>query len=450
MRRILVVLAVVSIALGLKPSIKTAIRNQVMVDLKNAVVPLIAKEVALVVMPDLKFHLNGFDVHISQIIAGLLPVDPNQIALQFLPGTSMLLVGGAGLTMGGKAHIQVKFKFVTKTTNVEILVRNLGFAFEVSMLSANNKLIAVVAKTVIHLSKNDIIIRIPDPFFAFIIEIFKEYFLGIIIKDLEGRLPKSVNNKLLKILLSLPTDIDIGSGLSMKYGFPYAPFYKEGYLYIGVGGYVHPKNSPSPPPFEPPDVPEFDHQNPKGIQFFISDYVIKSALDAEFRLGTMTASFEKAIGGHSLKVQCKATKVPNLRLANAIVAELDSECDVFVDNKPNYLIGVASRLHASVSEHVRSNLVFFKINELKLLTIEFKKIPPYDIEWFKNRVNEVLAVIIELINVRLSQKGIPLPHIPEMEFRNTIGEVRNGYIEIGVDPVFHITQDANTFSLMID
>eukprot|EP01022_Parablepharisma_sp_SALTPOND_P029088 TRINITY_DN72512_c0_g1_i1.p1 TRINITY_DN72512_c0_g1~~TRINITY_DN72512_c0_g1_i1.p1 ORF type:complete len:451 (+),score=51.59 TRINITY_DN72512_c0_g1_i1:108-1460(+) len=440
MKKILALLAIVSIALCMKPSIKTAIRNQVIVDLKNAVVPLIIKEFALIIMPDMKFHHSGFEVHISRIVATLLPFNPNQIVLQFVPGTNTLLVGGIGLIMGGGAHVHVKFKFISKTANMQIVVKNLGFACVVSMVSVADKPFIVVSKTKIHLAKKDISVRVHDQFFAFLIEIFKDYFLGFLVRDLESMLPKSLTKHLLKIIASLPTDISISDTLAMKYGFPYAPFYKEDYLYTGISGYVHPKKSPGPPPYEPSNIPEFNPKNPKRMQFFISEYVVKTALDSEFKTGAMVVNFEKELVGHHLKIQCKATKVPEIHLVNAIIADLDSECDVYIDHKEDYSFGVVTQSNVNVSETVKNNKILFNINGMEVVKIEFKKLPPYNIEWFKKIINELLKVAVEVVNKEMGEKGIPLPSIHVVEFKNTMEEVKNGYIEIGADPVFHLTQ----------
>ena len=344
--------------------------------------------------------------------------------------------------MKGAAHIHVRWGFISKTMDAEVTVSQLGMQCQLAMLSHQGKPNIKVEHLHMSLSadhvhiviKGDIINKILE----FLANLLKGHFVGEIVKQLDEKLPPILTAEVNKRLNSLPSDIPIWEKYNMKYSFPYHPFIHEEYLFTGIDAYIHPKGKPTPPPYDPPEMPNFDSAVEKGIQFLLSDYVVKSAIDASFSLNMLYVSFEKDLLGHHVKMTCKATKSPTFAFVNAVDVVLDAECQVDFDNDPKNSFAIVAQLHVNLKEYVKQAVIFFTITEVKFNKIEYKQPNPVDIEWFKNGINTVLDVLKDLINADLGQRGIPLPRMHEVDYTDMGEVIKTGYMVIGCNPVFHI------------
>jgi len=432
-------------ALCLRPSMKNALRNKVVTDFKDAIVPIIYKQISHIVVPDVHTEHSGFKIDVTSIYIDIAAFHPSQIGIVFVPNTSIIRFAGANFAMKGGAHIHAKWHFISKSMGADVTVSHLGFGAEIALLSNAGKPNIKVNHATIGLSSHDVGIHIHGDIISKIIEfvadLLKGHFVKTIVSQLESKIPPMMTNEVNKRLNTLPTDIPIGEGLVMKYSFSYSPFVKADYLYTGIAAYIHPKNNPNPPPYDAEDIPEFDAANPKGIQFFISDYIVKSALYASFSIGLMTVSFEKDLLGHHIKMTCKASKVPDFGFKNSIDATLDATCLVDFDNKPENRFTLLASLHVNLEEHVKQAVIFFSIKEAKILQLEYKQEHPVDIQWFKNGINTILQVIIQIVNGDLGQKGIPLPVIHGIDYTDIVQFIKMGYMEVATTPVFHFTMD---------
>eukprot|EP01022_Parablepharisma_sp_SALTPOND_P024220 TRINITY_DN532_c0_g2_i1.p1 TRINITY_DN532_c0_g2~~TRINITY_DN532_c0_g2_i1.p1 ORF type:complete len:467 (+),score=52.54 TRINITY_DN532_c0_g2_i1:157-1557(+) len=435
----LIFVLLLSCVFCLKPSFKNALRNKVIIDFKNAITPIISKKFQHLTLPDIHTSHSGFKISISRIHVDIHPINPNQISIVFVPNSSIIRFSTRGLGLGGGAHIHAKWHFISKSFGASVGISGAGFDCQISLYSHNGKPNIKVDSISIHTGHisihlhGDIITKILE----FVANKLKGHFAHEIAKQLQHKLPpeitKEVNNK----LDHLPTDIDIGQGLVMRYGFPYAPHVKKDYLFTGITAYVHTKKNPNPPPYQPVDVPEFDAANAKGIQFFMADYVIKTSLDASNANGLLVASFEKDMLGHHIKMVCKATKVPIFAFKNAIDVDLAAQCGVDVDRNPSNHFTLIAELKVNLKEYIKKAVVFFSISTAHFTKLEYKQDHPVDIEWFKKGINTVLDVVKQIVNADLGQRGIPLPTIPGVDYTDTVQYIKNGYMEICTNPVFH-------------
>ena len=141
--------------------------------------------------------------------------------------------------------------------------------------------------------------------------------------------------------------------------------------------------------------------------------------------------------GHNIKMHCKATKVPVFAFINAIDVTLGADCKVVFDRNENNKFTFIADLHANLKEYAKAAVIFFSINEVKFLKIEYINEKPVNIEWFKNGINQVLAFVVQLINADLGQRGIPLPKIAGVDYTDMVQYIKNGYLEFCASPVFH-------------
>eukprot|EP00831_Metopus_contortus_P011079 TRINITY_DN1437_c0_g1_i8.p1 TRINITY_DN1437_c0_g1~~TRINITY_DN1437_c0_g1_i8.p1 ORF type:complete len:127 (+),score=34.86 TRINITY_DN1437_c0_g1_i8:191-571(+) len=95
--------------------------------------------------------------------------------------------------------------------------------------------------------------------------------------------------------------------------------------------------------------------------------------------------------------------------------------------------------HVNMKEYIKSAVIFFNVQEIKIIKIEYKAEKPIDIEWLKNKINEVISTIKELINGEIGSKGFPLPSVKGIDYTDTMQYIKKGYLEICMNPVFHIT-----------
>ncbi len=441
MMKILVLSLLLVTVFTLQAGMRNALRNQVITDFKNAVVPSIYKQIAHMKMPDVNSENSGIKLSISGIHVDVAPFSPNQIGIQFLPGTSSIRFSASGFGIGGGATISAKWKFIKKTMRAEISTSRLGFSTQIALFSNAEKPNIRIEQLSIALSGNDVNIKISgdivNKIINFVVNLLKGYIVSHVVSSMQSMLPGVMTNVINSCLNTLPTSMDVGPNLGLRYSFPESPAVRGDYLFTAIGAYIYAKSRPGPPPYAPKATPEFDAQNPKGIQFFMADYVIKSALDATFATGMMTLSLEKDVIGHHLKMNCKATKSPDFNFVNAVDVVLDASCNVNFDNVATNTFTLTTQLHINLREYIRAAVIFFGIGEVKFNKLEYQITNPVNIDWFKNGINQVLAAVVEVANVLLGQRGIPLPTIAGIDFTDTVEFIKNGYMEICVNPVFH-------------
>ncbi len=392
--RFIIFALLLTAVLAQKVSMRNALRNQVVTDFKNAIVPIISKQVANLALPDVHSSSHGFKISVSSIHIRIASFNGGQIGIQFLPGTSSIRFSGTNFNIAGSAHVSARWKFIKKSVNIDVHVSHLSFASQITMFSSNAKPNIRVDSVNIGLSSGNVSIKIHGGFIGkiiqFVVNLLKGHIVKHLVSSLQSKLPHMITEQVNKRLNTLPTTIDVGPNLSVRYSFPVSPIVRGDYLFTAIGAFIHPKNSPNQPGYEPKATPEFDGQNPKGIQFFMADYVIKSALDATFAIGMMTVNLEKNMLQHLIKMQCRATKSPEFNFINAVDVVVDASCDVSYDNVPTNKFGLVTQLHVN-------------------------------------------------LNGQLGQRGITLPTIAGIDYTDIVQFIRGGYMEICVTPVFHIT-----------
>jgi hypothetical protein len=309
----------------------------------------------------------------------------------------------------------------------------------VSLVSANNKPNIRVDNLHVHVGGVGIHVSCGflTPIIQLVIEILKGHIINQVVHALEGQVPGLIMKEVNKLLNDLPLDIDIGPNLQIRYLFNAAPNIKNDYMFTGIYAFIHPKGNPTPPPYNIPDVPEFDPANPKGVQFFLTDYVIKSALDTAFKLGLLYVELEQDVLEHHLKMTCKAPKVPEFQFVDAIDVVVSAECTVVFDRNDNNRFTIFADLHLNLKEYIKQAVIFFSISEAKFLKLEYKTDKPIDIEWFKKGVNQVLEIVIQIVNGYLGVRGIPLPKFNGVDYSDMVQFVKKGYLEVGTTPIFH-------------
>lgn len=417
------------------PTIKNALRNQVVIDFKNAIVPIISRQVENINLPD----VHEGHITVSQIHIHINPFHPNQIGIRFIPNTPSIQFSASNFGMQGGAHVCAKILLVHKCCDIKTHVNNFGFDTQITFLSAGGKPNIRVDHLNVHISGFGIHVSCGflSPIINLVLKLLEGHIAREVSKALQSKAPGIITHEVNSRLNTLPNDLDVGPNLQIRYNFPYAPHVKGDYLFTGIFAFIHPRGNPNAPNYPIPDVPEFDGGNPKGVQFFLTDYVIKSALDSLFRLNLLTVNFERDMLGHHIKMECKATNVPGFGFPNAIDATVPGECRVVFDRNDNNRFTILAELHVNLREYANNALIYFQITEVRFNRLEYRTDKPIDIEWFKRGINDVLAVVILVVNADLGQRGIPLPKINGIDYTDMVEFIRGGYLEVSANPVFH-------------
>ena len=438
----LVLICFTILALGVycqKPAFKNALRNQVITDFKNAIVPIISKQIENLKLTDVHESQSGVNIDVENILIHIYPINPGLIGIRFVAGTSSIQFYSRGFSMHGTAHARAKWSFISKACDVELNIGGAGLDFQITLFSNGGRpnirvdSISIYPGNIDIKLHGDIIIKIAQ----LIINLLKGHFIKEICRELQARVPPLVTKEVNAKLNGIPVDIGIGETLAIKYGFPYAPFVRGEYLYTGISAYIHARSNPNPPPYEPNDIPEFIADTPRGVQFFLSEYVLKSSVYAGHTSGLFALELEGDKLGHHIKMGCRTTQVPNLSLNGAFDLWVSAECSVLFDYSPTNTFSISTDIHLNLKENVRGAILYFNIVDGRFDRIEYRIDHPVEIEWFKNGINEILQAFAIAINEMIGNKGIPLPTIPGMDYTDAMEGIGQGYIGVGFTPVFH-------------
>jgi len=450
MNKFLILLTFLHFALAASITMGNALRNQVVIDFKNAIVPIISKQIEHIVLQDIHGKQNGVEYWITKIHIYVNAINPAQINIEFI-SPSTLRFTGTSLSMRGTATAKAKWTIFQKTVSVEIGIKNAGISTSVILVPVNNKPNIRITEFKLGISSGNVHIKISGGLIGKIIDllvnVLKPHIVKNVVSAVQSKVPplvaRSVNDK----LNTLPNDIKVSDKIFMKYSFPNAPAVKSGYLVTGIVAYLYPAGDPRPPPGPIAPMPEIDHQNSKGVQFFLSDFVVRSGLNTAFKLNLMSAQVNTKVDNRPISMKCLVTKLPDFKFANAIKASADGTCTVSLDNDPKPKFEVILSIGLELSEKVKNAILFFNAEKLQLIKVDFKKLVDIDIEWFKKKINDVMAAVLAAINGELGQKGIPLPTIKEVDYSDIIQYVSNGYTMIGTTPIFRFKMEGEPIIL---
>lgn len=444
MNKFLLLLAFLHLASALTATMNNALRNQVVIDLKNALVPIVSKKIEHISIPNIEGKQSGVKYKISKINIHVNPIDPKQIGFLFQQPATIRFSGDA-MAMQGGAKINGKLGFISATVEAKIKVKKANFVVGITLTAVNNKPNIRISEFKLDIATKNIDIKIKGGFIGnvinFIVDLLKGYIVKSVVKAIKSEVPPLVTNLVNKMLNGLPDTIPISDKIHMKYQFPKAPTVKDGYLFTGIVAYLHPAGDPTPLPGPATQIPEFDAKNPKNIQFFLSDYVVKSAINTAYKLGLMKIQVNHKLKDHQIAMVCTIAKLPDFKFAGSIQVTADGSCTVALDKDPKPKFEVSATLQLGLAEDIKKAVIYFRIEKLEFSKLEFKIIQPIDIQWFKDNINEVFDIIRKIINGQLGQQGIPLPTVKEVDYKDMVQYVGNGFTMIGTNPVFHFKMD---------
>ena len=443
-----ILLLAIAVVSGLNPTLRAVLRHQALINFKNAVIPVISRQIQHITLPDVHEKHDGFDIEVTGGHIEVAGLDPNHVNIEYVSGTNFLRYTTVGIILAGRAHIHAKSRIISASVDVTIDIRGFGFAIKAGLVSNGARPNIYVASVEVGLNHSHITIHVHGGFIAhildFVINLLKGHIIAEVVKSLQASVPHTVTNTVNAYLNTMPVDIAVGPTISIKYLCPHTPLVRGDFFFISVVSYIHPNGNDSPPPYEPADIPEIDGGVPQGVQLLFSDVIIRSSIDALYNTGRLFLIFDRDALGHHIRLECVATSSPRFAFTGAVQGHLASNCRVIFDYDAGKAFNVISELDIAFGVYTNANGIFFNLQGLGFTKLEYQQENPVDIEWFKNGINQVLQIAAEIINYELSQRGIPLPIIQGVDYSDIGQIVRGGYLAVGVNPNFHFGTEPET------
>lgn len=443
MIKLLFLLSCLTVILGLDPTVGNALKSSVLNSLKDAIFPLILKEIP----PKMKLDSIGGNIvlmeyEVSDISLRIGDIKASQISISF-NGDGSIRATGRDFGVDGSAEIYGRMGLIWTTADAGIKVRKIGFDTSIAIKSNGQRPNIDIREFKLIASPSNVEIWTFGSFIVKVLELIaqllKSHIINGLVSGVQKEVPPTVNKIINDKLNKLPLSFNITDNINLTYRFPLTSTVNNGYLVTKILAYAHPKTDPSPPPAPIGKLPEYNSVIQRDLQFFISDYVIRSALYSAYRLKTLTLKLGMKIKHRQVFLDCAADDVPEFIFKYAIEARGTATCKVLLDKDPNPKFQLMTKVDLRLKETVKNAILFFYGEKLEFTKLDFKIIQPFDITWFKEAINDVIAAMLEALNGEFGMRGIPLPTIEEVDYEDIVQNVEEGYTVIGTTPKFHFS-----------
>lgn len=426
-------------ALGPKPSLKAGISNEMLTQLKDAAIKQVSK-MPDVQMPDFEKDIGVAKITARNITMSIKPFKPNQFEIELVDKSSDFWLNGTKMALNGSMIMSIKVLFVTVECKAYINVSDANFSARVSLLQNGSKLEVNVTEVDIELDADLIGIElecnIAKSILDMIIKYLKLYFFENIKVAMSQMMPASISDFVNLVLGDLPDDVVILPGLAVKFGFTDPPEVVGGFMMAPLLIFGHQVGNNKPPPYYPPDLPRYNTSCHKGLQLFLSDYIIRSVVEAAHLAGVMKFEMKTTVSvfgkQFDIAIACNTNTTPliefnaNIQFTGSIYCVLEARYDKY---RP--YVGFLANTGAVLNEHVAKSKIYPSIESLviKDLKIIWGK------EWNANIVLFVLNTIINIlrsyVNIELERKGgIPLPAFPLFDISDVEQTLIGRYISL--------------------
>ena len=399
-----------------KPSLKADVNNDMLAILKTFAVEEISKNMKEIHLLDFESDLIIAKLWAKNITLNVDRFHGNQVDIELVEGTNDFILRGRNLTISGSLALIVKVLFSTYNCKANISVANTGFEARISLMKNKTRLAVEVKSVDISLQKENVGItmacNVMQNVINALITFLKTYFFQSIKSAMSEMLPLMIANSTNTVLSQLPDDVEIMNGVAVKFAFTEAPTVKSSYLVTPINVYAHMIDKPEPPPYEAPDLPDLNPSCTKGFQMFISDFVVRSAVETAHQAGIM--SFHKTITaiGFDITVDCKSNSTPSIKFDGTIAFTGSSYCAAdFVLHGTTYKfsLGFLADVSAILTETIRNSTIYFEIERMTVTSLKIVFGMIIDLKTLLSFVNMYLEEVRKVINNEIANKGIPIP-----------------------------------------
>ncbi len=313
-----------SIVLALGPGVKVAIKQSTINNIKDQAIPIIMRQLKEITVPNINGNAGPIKYSISSIRARMESLAPSNVAIRLIPNSNRVGVSVSNLRGSGNFHVEFQFLFIKAGVDGSASINGVGVNVEMAFAyDGEGRPTANVAQFGINMGVNNVGISFSGSILAalvnVVVNLLKPIFVNIMRSILNNAVPGVMNNLINQLIRQLPMSVDISPALAIAFRLPKTPWVNSDYMCVAIAGYVYYKPSPHPPAYEPKACPDYEPASQKGIHFFLTDYVIRSALDATYSAGLMTIQVPVQADQYDIVMDCGATSAPVLQFSNSIV-----------------------------------------------------------------------------------------------------------------------------------
>ena len=431
---------------SLDPGLDVALSNGFINQMRDYVLPIVNKQIDNIDIPDQSGKAGPVTYSLTQIHFHLNPVSSSQISINLVDGKPEIDMAVSGA--GGNGHLVAHYKisFISDHVDVDVNFRNIGVTAPIFMGVDGDGRPTVNVQAQAHMRSSDIDVHFSGSISAVVLQalepIIQSLFFNNIVDAINKGLPSWVSDPINALLKTLPLDQQIKDSIYVTYALPSAPTNFNGYITVGMAGYFYINGQKNPPPYSPPSIPKYDPGNQKAVQFFLSDYILQTAIDVGFKLGLYEGGFSFDLFEFEIDTNCSCSIAPTILFNQEITVTASGGCDISAKNTTSgevMTFGFSSDFDLHINEDIKNDIVYFLIDDkdIGFKNMQWKNPLSFNITWFQDNIDTVLVDVADYANKYIGAQGIPLPKFPQVDFVDLEQGIFNNYIEIYSDLVFH-------------
>jgi len=413
----LVILILLSSSFAQLPSVKGALNDAMFEMLKEVALKEFNKNSTNIRIEDFETDISVAKIIAKNITMSIEPIKKDDLGIHLIEGTNNFVISGRSLSMNGSLNLTIKVGFIKIDSYGVMSAKKLGFNSTIKLLKNGTRLAVNVTEVNIDLLQENISIKLSGNIISSILNAVVKFLKAFFFENIKGAcqdfFPEVISGAANTILSSLPDEVPVTQGSSAKFMFVEPPKILKGYAIVPILAYVHKDGDKDLPPYNPPAIPDLDPDCHKGIQIFVSDYVIKTTVDTATKIGLLSYNKTINILGFKTDISCKANSPPIVKFDNYINFKGSVLCNstIHVSKNVDVKLDLLITLNATIGEVIRNSTLYLNV---KTLVIEDLKIiigDIFDLKKLINELNKYLKDVIDYINIALENKGIPLPNI---------------------------------------
>jgi hypothetical protein len=430
-----------------KPGLKVAIHHNEITDLKKHIIPEIMSQLKDLNAPDIDLVIPGTEIGIKvhKIHSHLYDILQEDIQVDFIPDSSTVKVLVKDISAYWEANIEANLIVIKRSAYASIHMNNLGFSFQVLSGAKEGRATVQITDFKVDLQKKTFDFIIRGDFFAELLErlanMLEDAAVAIVKAALEQIIPGTLNTLFSFILETIPQKIELGP-IGLTYYIPEPPAIKDNFFCTGISAYLYPVDDPKKPEFEPVDMMDYDPDCGQNLQFFLSDYTIKSAIHAMHEIDILNFNMTTQFlwGDHDFG--CWMTEKPEFKFNTSVISYTGaSKCKVVLFNegwfKDNLHFSIGGAIEFKMRQLTTDTHIAFLIDifELSDFFVQFPFLDyEFSLNWLLYLLNDALDLISEEINKHLEKLKLPLPTIDGLGVDDNKEELQEGFLQIAFTP----------------
>ncbi len=399
-----------------KPSLKASITNPMLTMLKDAVIGQVSKSIKDMKMRDFETNILIAKVSAKNVTMHMKPFTGKQIGIEYVEGTNDIIFRGHGLDLNGSLALTVQIFFVSYECKGYMNATNASFESRITLIQNGTRLAVEVKSVTVEMAKENVSVRIEGKILQDLINamigFLQTYFFENIKAAMNELLPGIITTVVNTILGELPDDVPVSNGMAAKFIFTHPPTIKTGYMITPILAYVHMQENKNPPTHQPPELPDINATCGKGLQFFMSDYIIRSAVDTAHTAGILKFSKNFTALGFNIVVKCHTNSAPTIKFASKIEFVGSSYCDAMLILKGtsyNFSLAFSATVAANLTEMVKDSKMFFNVQQMAVIDLKIIFGMVIDLKTILQFVNMYLDEVRRVLNREIATKGLPIP-----------------------------------------